>query len=56
MTLLFENLEKIGEEKDGELIMKNNNASMLRILENCYKTDIFVILFSLLKKYKEDEV
>lgn len=34
--------------------MKNLNASMLRMLENCNHTHIFVVLFSLLIKYKDD--
>ena len=35
--LLIENLDKIGTEKnkEGELILKNLNSSMLRMLENC---------------------
>ena len=52
--MLIENLDKIGKEKEGELIMKNLNASMLRMLENCNHTHIFVVLFSLLIKYKDD--
>ena len=51
--LLIENLDKIGENKEGELILKNLNASMLRQLENCNPTYIFCVLFTLLKKYKD---
>ena len=52
--LLIENLDKIGENKEGELILKNLNSSMLRMLENCQHTHIFCTLFGLLKKYKDD--
>jgi len=50
---LIENLDKIGENKEGELILKNLNASMLRQLENCNPTHIFCVLFTLLRKYKD---
>jgi cytoskeleton-associated protein 5 len=47
-------LDKIGANKEGELILKNLNSSMLRMLENCNHTYIFVMLFTLLKNYKDD--
>lgn len=52
--LLIDNLDKIGTNKEGELILKNLNSSMLRMLENCSHTFIFVVLFELLTKYKDD--
>ena len=52
--LLIDNLDKIGNNKEGELILKNLNSSMLRMLENCNITYIFVVLFTLLKNYKDD--
>lgn len=52
--LLIENLDKIGSNKEGELILKNLNSSMLRMLENCNHTYIFTVLFTLLKNYKDD--
>ena len=51
--LLIENLDKVGENKEGELILKNLNSSMLRLLENCNHTYIFCVLFNLLRKYKD---
>ena len=51
--LLIDNLDKIGTNKEGELILKNLNSSMLRMLENCNHTYIFVVLFGLLTKYKD---
>lgn len=51
--LLIENLDKVGENKEGEFILKNLNASMLRMLENCNHTYIFCVLFRLLIKYKD---
>jgi hypothetical protein len=53
--LLIENLDKIGDNKEGELILKNLNSSMLRMLENCQVTYIFCTLFGLLKKYKDEK-
>ena len=55
IRLLTTNLEKIGENKEGELILKNLNSSMLRMMENCNPTYIFCTLFALLKKYKDDQ-
>lgn len=52
--LLIENLDKIGQNKEGDLILKNLNSSMLRMLENCNHTYVFCVLFGLLKKYKDD--
>ena len=52
--LLIENLDKIGENREGELILKNLNSSMLRMLENCNLTYIFCVLFRLLREYKDD--
>ena len=54
--LLIENLDKIGDNKEGEFILKNLNASMLRLLENCNHTIIFCVLFNLLRKYKDERM
>ena len=51
--LLIDNLDKMGQDKEGEFILKNLNASMLRCLENCNKTSIFCVLFNLLRRYKD---
>ena len=50
--LLIDDLDKLGEDKEGEFILKNLNASMLRCLENCNRTSIFCVLFNLLRRYK----
>ena len=52
--LLIDGLDRVGENKEGELILKNLNASMLRMLENCNHTYVFCVLFGLLKKFKDD--
>ena len=52
--LLIDNLDKLGDEKEGEFILKNLNGSMLRCLENCNKTSIFCVLFNLLRRYKDN--
>ena len=51
--LLIDNLDKVGDNKEGEMILKNLNSSMLRLLENCNHTYIFCVLFNLLRKYKD---
>lgn len=52
--LLIENLDKVGSNKEGELILKNLNSAMLRSLENCNHTYIFVVLFDMLVRYKDN--
>ncbi len=51
--MMTDNLDKVGENKEGEVIVKSFNNSVLRMLENCDHTDMFVILFRLLLKYKD---
>ena len=51
---MIDNLDKLGDEKEGEFILKNLNGSMLRCLENCNKTSIFCVLFNLLRRYKDN--
>lgn len=46
-------IEGLSDLKEGELILKNLNASMLRMLENCNHTFIFCVLFDHLRKYKD---
>jgi hypothetical protein len=50
---LIDKLDQLGEDKEGEFILKNLNGSMLRSLENCNKTSIFCVLFNLLRRYKD---
>ena len=50
--LLIEGLDKVGDQGEGAIIIKNLNSSMLRLLENCDHTYIFCVLFDLLSKYK----
>jgi len=33
--LLTENLDKLGDNKEGDVILKTLNSAMLRLLENC---------------------
>lgn len=51
--LLIDGLEKVGEQGEGQIIIKNLNSSMLRLLENCEHTYIFCSLFDLLSKYRD---
>ena len=51
--LLTENLDKLGDNKEGDVILKTLNAAMLRLLENCQPSNIYCALFNLLRKYKE---
>ena len=52
VRLLIDELEKLGEKGEGELMLKTLNGTMLRILEHCRPTRIFVVLIRLLTKYK----
>ena len=45
--LLTDNLDKVGENKEGETILKNLNSSMLRMLENCNHTYVLCVLIDL---------
>ena len=53
--LLIENLDKLGERGEGELMLKTLNGTMLRILENCQPTLVFVVLIRLLTRYRNDQ-
>ena len=52
LRLLTEGLEGLGESGEGENMIKNLNTTMLRLLEYCEPTSIFVVLIRLLKKYR----
>lgn len=52
--LLIDNLNKLGDENEGQFIVNNLNGSMLRCLENCNKTSIFCVLFNLLRRHKDN--
>mmetsp|Transcript_39875 Transcript_39875/g.52191 ORF Transcript_39875/g.52191 Transcript_39875/m.52191 type:complete len:145 (-) Transcript_39875:1186-1620(-) len=54
--LLIDNLNKLGDENEGQFIVSNLNGSMLRCLENCNKTSIFCVLFNLLRRHKDNAV
>ncbi len=45
VRLLTENLDKLGDQKEGEVITKTLNAAMLRLLENCQPTAIYVSMY-----------
>lgn len=51
--MVMENLSKLGDNKEGEIILSNLNSSIIRIIEFCNHDDIFVVLFRLLTKYKD---
>jgi cytoskeleton-associated protein 5 len=53
--LLIEDLDKLGERGEGELMLKTLNGTMLRILENCQATLVFVVLIRLLTRYRNDQ-
>lgn len=53
--LLIEDLDKLGERGEGELMLKTLNGTMLRILENCQVTLVFVVLIRLLTRYRNDQ-
>ena len=51
--LLTDNLDKVGDDKEGEAILKNLNSAMLRTLENCNHTYVLCVLIDLQRKYKD---
>lgn len=50
--LLIEELEKVGEKGEGEVMLKTLNGTMLRVLEHSRPTTIIVVLIKLLTKHK----
>lgn len=50
--LLYDGLEKLGENGEGEYMVKALNSNMLRILENCNPTRSFAVLIALFKANK----
>ena len=55
--LLISNLDKIGENQEGNIIFKSLNSAMLRILENCDTTSVILVLLEIIKQnqIKEDD-
>ena len=55
--LLISNLDKIGQNQEGNIIFKSLNSAMLRILENCDTTSVILVLLEIIKqnKIKEDD-
>ena len=55
--LLINGLDKIGENKEGNIIFKSINSTMLRLLENCNTTFVICTLLELIKEFhiKEDK-
>ena len=54
--LLIQGFDKIKEKnEEGSIIFKSINSTMLRIIENCNKTDIILVLLNIIKKYQKGE-
>ena len=53
--LLINGLDKIGDQKEGEIIFKSINSTMLRILENCDITHVIMALLELIKEFHEKD-
>lgn len=54
VNLLHEGLEKLGENKEGEIIQKGLNSAMLMLLKNCNPTQAFCGLIELFYKHREE--
>ena len=52
LKLLVPGLEHLGERQEGQVMFRNLNSSILRVLENCPPTSAFCIFLNLLRKYK----
>ena len=50
--LIYEGLDKVGENKEGEFIIKILNSATIRMLENCNATKILIVLIRLFDQYK----
>ena len=53
--LLIKGFEKIGENREGDFIFKSINSSMLRVIDNCDKTSVIIVLLEILKNYQNSE-
>jgi len=53
--LLFDNLDKMGDNNEGEYLVKAFNSTMLKMLENCNPTNTFVALIELFRLHKNAE-
>lgn len=51
-NLIIENLDKIGENQEGIVIIRSLNSTMLRLLENCDYTQVIEMLLDIVMKYK----
>eukprot|EP00826_Nyctotherus_ovalis_P009795 TRINITY_DN12591_c0_g1_i1.p1 TRINITY_DN12591_c0_g1~~TRINITY_DN12591_c0_g1_i1.p1 ORF type:complete len:426 (-),score=99.94 TRINITY_DN12591_c0_g1_i1:68-1345(-) len=51
--MLFNGLGKIGENGEGDFLIKSFNSTMLRLLENCNPTKSFLVLIALFINYKD---
>ena len=55
--LLIQGFDKIKEkQEEGSIIFKSINSTMLRIIENCNKTDMILVLLEIIKKYQKGEI
>lgn len=52
LKLLIPGLDTLGERNEGQAMFRNLNNTILRVLENCHPTQVFVVFLNLLKKYK----
>ena len=50
--LLLEELEKMGDKGEGEMMLKTLNGTMLRLLEHSSPSKIIIVLIRLLSKYR----
>ena len=52
--LLIQGFDKIKDkQEEGNIIFKSINSTMLRIIENCNKTDIILVLLDIIKKHQK---
>jgi len=54
-NLLLENLDKIGENQEGLVIIRSLNSTMLRVLENCDYTQVIEMLLDIVMKYRNSQ-
>ena len=53
--LLIKDLDRIGEQQEGNIIFKSINSTMLRILENCDTTFVISAFLELIKEFLDKD-
>jgi hypothetical protein len=53
--LLIQDFDKIGENQEGFFIFKSINSAMIRVMDNCDRTSVIIVLLQIVKKCQNSE-